>query len=276
MSDSHQETTGQRFGPIVDVDWLLDHLGEAGLRVVDARPPGGFGLGHIPGAVAVDVHAIQLHQSDPEAVHAFQERARHVLSAAGISNGDRVVFYEEISGTLAARGVWLLDYLGLGNGAMLDGGLQAWDARGGPLTTAPVDAAPTSGELTIAPRPEVLATADEIVTSLREDQQSVQLVDVRNDVEHLSGAIPGSVSLRWTNTLGPDGALRPTDDLRTLYDRAGLDPNRETITYCSAGFRAAHAYVVMKALGFGNVRNYAPSWTEWRTREDLPVTYPGR
>lgn len=276
MTDSHRATADQRFGPIVDVEWLLNNLGEPDLRVVDARPPGGYGLGHIPGAVALDVHALQLHQSEPEAIRAFQERARQALSAAGMANGDRVVFYEEISGTLAARGVWLLDYLGLGNGAMLDGGLQGWDAVGGPLTTAPAETPPAPGAITIDPQPDVLATADEIVTSLRQHQPSVQLVDVRNDVEHLSGTIPGSLSLRWTNALGPDGALRPAEDLRALYARAGLDPRRTTITYCSGGFRSAHTYVVMKALGFNNVRNYAPSWTEWRARSDLPVAYPGR
>ena len=266
----------QRFGPIVDVPWLLDHLGEPDLRVVDARPPGGYGLGHIPAALALDLHAIQIQRSDADAVRAFQDRARQVLDDAGIGNGDRVVFYEEISGTLAARGVWLLDYLGLGNGAMLDGGLQAWDAHGGPLTTAPADTRSAPSELAIDPRPDVLATADEIATSLESDPSSVQLVDVRSDVEHLSGAIPGSISLRWTNALGPDGALRPADDLRALYARVGLDPGRETITYCTGGFRSAHSYVVLKSLGFANVRNYAPSWTEWSARDDLPVAYPGR
>ena len=272
MTDTFRQ---QEFGPIVDVPWLLDHLGDDDLRVVDARSPGGYGLGHIPGAVAIDVHAIHLHRSDTDAVRGFQEHARQVLRAGGIGNGDRVVFYEEISGTLAARGVWLLDYLGLGNGAMLDGGLQAWDAHHGPLTTAPSDSPAQPSDLTIAPRPEVLATADEIAAALNAASPP-QLIDVRNDIEHLSGAIPGSISLRWTNALGPDGALRPVDELRTLFSRAGLDPNRETITYCTAGFRAAHTYVVLKSLGFDTVRNYVPSWAEWSARGDLPVAYPGR
>ncbi len=272
--------TGQRAsiqpsGPIVTVDWLLDHFDEPKLRVIDARPPGGYGLGHIPGAVALDIHALHLESSEPAAIQQFQQRARAALSAAGVGNGDRVVFYEEISGTLAARGVWLLDYLGLGNGAMLDGGLHAWVARGGPLTTSPLDRPSVTGELAIDPRPQTLATAEDISAALTGERPPVQLIDVRNDIEHLTGTIPGSISLRWTMTLGPDGALRPLDDIRTLYRQAGLDPAQETITYCTAGFRAAHTYVVMKALGFATVRNYVPSWSEWRGRGDLPIIAPG-
>ncbi len=271
-----QPARNQPFGPIVTVDWLMDHLAEPQLRVIDARTPGGYGLGHIPGAIALDVHALHLESSEPAAIQQFQQRARVALGAAGVRNGDRVVFYEEISGTLAARGVWLLDYLGLGNGAMLDGGLQAWDARGGPLTTVPLERPPATNDLLIDPRPEVLATAEEIADALTGRRPPVQLVDVRNDIEHLTGAIPGSVSLRWTSALGPDGALRPLDDTRTLFQRAGLDPDTEAITYCTAGFRSSHTYVVMKALEFASVRNYAPSWSEWRDRGDLPIIIPGQ
>ena len=43
------------------------------------------------------------------------------------------------------------------------------------------------------------------------------------------------------------------------------------MTYCQGGYRAAHAYLALRRLGYPNVRNYTGSWKEWGDREDLPI-----
>ncbi|MBA2277870.1 MAG: hypothetical protein H0W06_08905, partial [Chloroflexia bacterium] len=138
MSEHQSCGNNRPFSGIVTVDWLFDHIEDGEVAVVDVRPAGAYSLGHIAGAIDLDLNALQLNESRPESIHTFNERARVILCDAGISPEHRVVFYEEFSGAMAARGVWLLDYLGLRNGAMLDGGLRAWDAVGGTITTEPV------------------------------------------------------------------------------------------------------------------------------------------
>ena len=56
-----------------------------------------------------------------------------------------------------------------------------------------------------------------------------------------------------------------------MYLDAGITPDREVVTYCQGGYRAAHAYLALRRLGYPNVRNYTGSWKEWGDREDLPI-----
>lgn len=267
-----QTGSARVFGPLVDAAWLVAHRDKPDVRVVDVRPPEAYARGHIPGAVNLDIYKLKLSSSDPAAIAAFDAAMAQALGALGLQPGDRVVFYEDFSGTSAARGVWLWDYLGLGDSAMLDGGLRAWGAAGGEITASATTAAPAP--LRTTPDRSTLATAAGIMASIRGEGEPVQIIDTRNDLEHLAGTIPGSVHLEWIHNLNPDGTFRPADELAELYQGAGITPDRETITYCASGYRAAHTYVALKLLGFPRVRNYAPSWKEWSSRDDVEIAYP--
>ncbi len=258
-------------GPIVNVAWLRDHLEKRGVRVIDGRPAGSYAAAHILGALNWDLYALKLRRSDAAEVHRFIAEAEAAPRRLGVRSGERVVCYEDVAGTLAARGVWLLDYLGHDGGAMLDGGLLAWVAADGPLTRDVPE--PTPSDFRAVPQSDLLATSDELRTAIEADA-SLTLLDTRNEVEHTVGAIPRLVHMEWTHHLNPDGTLRSPTTLRRLYAEAGLpsEQDHRVIAYCASGFRAAHAYVVLRALGYANVANYAPSWGEWVRRPDLPVS----
>ena len=90
------------------------------------------------------------------------------------------------------------------------------------------------------------------------------------------GAVPGAVHIEWTRNLTPSGEFRRADELRKMYEDAGVTPDREVITYCQGGYRAAHSYIALRLLGYPRVRNYVGSWGEWGNREELPVEVPKR
>ena len=58
-----------------------------------------------------------------------------------------------------------------------------------------------------------------------------------------------------------------------MYEPLGVTPEREVVTYCQGGYRAAHTYLALRLAGFPNVRNYTGSWKEWGDREDLPIEH---
>ena len=88
------------------------------------------------------------------------------------------------------------------------------------------------------------------------------------------GAIPGAAHLEWTNNLAPDGRFKSASELEAMYAAIGVTRDREVITYCQGGYRAAHSYLALRILNFPRVRNYIGSWKEWGDREDLPIEQP--
>jgi thiosulfate/3-mercaptopyruvate sulfurtransferase len=259
-------------GPIVSVDWLMDRLGAtSGLKIVDARPVDSYRAGHIPGALSSDQNVLQLPDSRPEVVAQFQHEAEAEIRRLGIEPGDRVIFYEDYSGASAARGVWLLDYIGFGGGAMLDGGLIAWHAAGGDLSRDLPTVQPTATR--IQPDDAVLALAGEILDGISGSDPTILVLDTRNVIENRAGTIPTATHIDWTNHLDAEGRFRSLEEIADMYRDAGFSPDRPEpiVTFCGSGYRAAHTYVVLKALGYPSIKNYVPSWGEWGHRADLPV-----
>jgi thiosulfate/3-mercaptopyruvate sulfurtransferase len=258
-------------GPIVSVEWLRAHAGDAGVRVVDARPLNLYLAGSFPGAAQLDTNQVRLASSAPEAIERFVAAGGEAARRAGLNGGEVVVFVEEFSGTLAARGVWLLDAIGHGGGTMLDGGLRAWMEAGGQLTRPVGAVQPGAFQESINRR--VIATAEDLLAG--GEDGSLRIIDTRADQEWVGGTVPAAQHCEWVRNLESDGKFRPLAELQALYAELGITNDKPAAAFCGSGFRAAHTYVVLKALGY-DVANYAPSWGEWGRRADLPIAPPAR
>ncbi|HEY7064711.1 MAG TPA: sulfurtransferase [Chloroflexota bacterium] len=254
---------------------LRHHLDGPQTRVVDCRTQQLYDAGHIPGAVLIDTYSLNTTDSSPDGMRAWTARMETAFSAAGIADGQTVVFYEDTSGQLAARGLWALAYLGHAGGRLLDGGLKAWQAAGYPVTSEPSAVTPTPFHA--RPRPELLATYEDILARLGDG--TTQILDVRRPAEYAGteirakrgGRVPGAVNLDWVHNLAADGSFKPPDALAAQYAALGLDRDREVIAYCQGGYRSANTWLVLTLLGYPHARNYVGSWAEWGSRDGLPI-----
>jgi thiosulfate/3-mercaptopyruvate sulfurtransferase len=261
--------------PLVTVAELSRQLETEKLLLLDARSAESFAAGHLAGAVNIDLWGFSLIDTNPAPLAAFLWMIEHVLALRGVTNDVPVVIYGERSDERAARVYWFLDYFGHPDVRVLDGGVTAWRHAGLPLTTQV--STPQGSSWTGARRAETVATWRDVADRLQRPGTAV--VDTRSEAEHRGtlvraargGSIPGAVHLEWKDNLTPEGTFKQPEALRDMYEAAGVTPDREVITYCQGGYRAAHSYLALRSLGYPNVRNYLGSWKEWGDRGDLPV-----
>lgn len=264
---------------LVDPEALASALaGPAAPLVLDLRPADAYAAGHVPTAVHLDLFGVSLIDTDPAPLRAFLWILEHLLASRGVSASRSIVVYDDKSGMRAARAFWALEYFGHERTQMLDGGFGAWEAQGLMVSHEPT--APTGTEWTGTPVADRLATYRDVLENLGRDD--VVVLDTRSDGEYAGttvraargGCIPGAVHVEWTTNLRPDGSFKSAEELRALYEPAGVTPDKTVFTYCQGGYRAAHGYLALRLLGYPLVRNYVGSWKEWGDRLDLPVDIP--
>jgi thiosulfate/3-mercaptopyruvate sulfurtransferase len=195
------------------------------------------------------------------------------LSNIGIQRESEVIFYDNVSGISAARGVWLLLYFSHKMVSMLDGGFEGWKREGHPIEikSNPLLHSDFRGKID----KNIISTAEEVKKSLK--IKKVVILDARSKEEFNGsdvravrrGHIPSAVNIDWQNNID-DGIFKTTEKLSMIYSE--IPKNSKIITYCQGGYRAANTFVVLKSLGYENVKMYLGSWGEWGNRIDLPVS----
>ena len=268
------------FGPLADPAWLVAHLGEPALRVVDLRwyLDGRSGRdaylgGHIAGAVFVELADITGLVGPGRHPLPDRERFQAAMRAAGVGSADRIVAYDDQGGFSAARLWWLLRYFGHARVAVLNGGLAAWS---GPVERGPADVA--EGDFTAA-EPDLTMVVDEGHVAAA---AGALLVDARageryrGEVEPIdpkAGHIPGAVNVPWRSNLDAAWRFLPPAALREKYAAAATA--EETIAYCGSGVSACVDLLAMSVAGIDGARLYAGSWSNWSSRDRPVATGPG-
>ena len=110
---------------------------DTNLIIADTRSFKEYSEGHIPGAVHLDLFAFHWIDTTSEGIENFNNQTQNLLSFLGVTPEKKVVFYDSVSGMLAARGVWMMMYFSHENAFMLDGGITKWQKENLSLETKP-------------------------------------------------------------------------------------------------------------------------------------------
>lgn len=233
-----------------------------------------YEAGHIPGARFADLERdLSAPTSAGGGRHPLPDRAELASRFRdwGVTNGSRVVCYDQNSGAVAVRLWWITRWLGHTKVAVLDGGLDAWLSAGFPTDSEIVS--PILGDFTPDEPLTRVCTADDLTDA------EINLLDARDTsrfrgevepIDAVAGHIPGAISAPFNENLDGNRFKSP-DALQARFGDLNIDPNIDTVCYCGSGVTANHNILALLLAGYPEPILYAGSWSDWISDSRRPV-----
>jgi thiosulfate/3-mercaptopyruvate sulfurtransferase len=269
---------------LVSTDWVANNANSPKLRLVEVDvDTTAYDQGHIPGAVGWNWQT-QLQDGIRRDL-IDKSTLEKLLGASGISNDTTILLYGDNNNWFAAYAFWQLKYYGHKDVRLINGGRKKWLEEKRPLTKDAANVVPTTYRA--SPVDESVRARKEEVFAIVDGRKTGQLVDVRSvdeftgkiiappgmsETAQRAGHVPRAANIPWAQASNEDGTFKSFEDLRKLYESKGINGKDEVIAYCRIGERSSHTWFVLKyLLGYGNVRNYDGSWTEWGNLIGAPI-----
>jgi thiosulfate/3-mercaptopyruvate sulfurtransferase len=242
---------------VLDASWHLPAMQR------DAKAD--FTACRIPGAQFFDIDDISDQKSClPHMLPSAAEFSQKV-AALGAGDGKRIVCYDTTGLFSAARAWWMFKTFGHDEVAVLDGSLKAWLGENRATENGP-------------PRQVVNAHFTAVLKShlVRAIHQldNVQIVDARSPTRFrgeeaeprpgvLPGHIPETTNVHYASVLNSDGTMKQPQELRSLFEKSGIDIQNQIVTSCGSGITAAIVLLALERAGATQLALYDGSWAEW-------------
>ncbi|MCX7566598.1 3-mercaptopyruvate sulfurtransferase [Sulfitobacter sp. F26169L] len=272
---------------LVSTEWLAKHLKDPDLRVLDCSwylpadgrdPKAEYNEAHIPGARFFDIDDISDGRSSLPHMAPPVEKFMSRLRAMGVGDGHQVVVYDGAGILSAPRVWWLFKLMGQENVAVLDGGLPKWLAEDRPTEDMPP--IPRDRHMTVRFQNNLVRDVTQVAHASK--LGTPQIVDARpaerfrgeapEPREGLrAGHIPKSRNVPFATLLNDDQTLKPVDEIRAVFEAAGIDLDEPVVTSCGSGVTAAILALALERIGHDDWSLYDGSWSEWGMFPTVPV-----
>lgn len=247
-----------------------------------------YAEGHLPGAHYAHLDRDLSGPKHPAGPRSPQFTGRHPLpdrvrlaqwvGQLGIVPGRQVVTYDGDGSPFAARAWWLLRWLGHEAVAVLDGGVAAWRAAGGPMESGQGGRSAHESHAPYPAHAPAMRTVD--ASTLMAGLSTSRIIDARaaeryrGDVEPLDpvgGHLPGAVQRFFKDNLQPDGHFKSAQALKEGFLALGAGASMPVVHQCGSGVTACHNLLAMTHAGLSGGVLYPGSWSEWCADPARPV-----
>lgn len=295
-------------GPLVDAQWLAEHLNEvqviavqddakafAGAPEFDTNAKTGKKTlsevgGHIAGSRLLNMEAVRTERviNGQKVKYMIPEQAafEKAVQAIGVDAGKPIVLVpvgQQVPDVdEALRVFWEFKVYGEDKVAVLNGGMASWLIEGHPFVGGAPEARTGNWKSEGDRTARYMATSEDVAKAMAD--KSATLVDSREDKQfyglvkrdyvyapgHLEGAKLYPMDLMYKSVGGALKFMSPAA-YRGLLAGQGIDPNGAAISYCNSGHLASGTWFVLsEVVGNQQAKLYDGSLHEW-TLEKRPV-----
>ena len=275
---------------LVCVDWLLEHLDDSNVIVLDASyhlptakrdPNAEFVKQHIPGALRFDIDEISDHTAALPHMLPTTDKFDEAMQDLGVGAGMQVIVYDSLGLFSAARAWWMFRYFGHDDVAILDGGLPAWIGEGQTVESGRGRVIPPPHPFKSQVHLNWVVDAQDLLENINSNEYLV--LDARANPRFRgeaaeprpgmrAGHIPGSVNVPFSDLLDAEsGCVQSSEAVRERFAEAGVD-HRPVIVSCGSGVTACVLALGLELAGLPEPKLYDGSWSEWGGHDDLPIT----
>ncbi|MCK5757739.1 MAG: sulfurtransferase, partial [Clostridiales bacterium] len=189
------------------------------------------------------------------------------IGAAGLSENDTILVYDNSSNMLAARVQWTLNIYGNYNVKVVSGGLEALkeaDAATSMVETTLSETTYSAGDL----QKNLIVSLDYLRSLINVPDENTVIIDTRSLDEYMAGTIPGSVHIEYIWNNYSNGEYKTARDIQITYIDKGIKPEMKIILFCKTSVRATQTYSALKNAGYKDVRIYDGAWLEYKAVEN--------
>lgn len=267
---------------LVSAQWLSEHVRDPNLVLLQVGPRPSYDSAHIAGAryLGFQDFSAPRDSTRPDLELPTAAFLDSVLESRGISDNSRIVIYQSDEWFSPTSRLYLtLYWAGLGaRTSILDGGLAAWRANHGAVTSAAP--APGQGTLTLHPRSDVIVSTDWVRSHLHDPR--IALVDARDTEFYLGtysgrfpqprpqGHIPGAYNIVFSSVVDSSGLMLPRERLAALFHSVRAEDGDTVVTYCHIGQQGTLVWFAARLAGY-DARLYDDSFTEWNKSSQNPI-----
>lgn len=250
---------------ILDATWFLPTENK------DAKNE--FFTSHIAGARFLDLSDFNDRAASlPNMLERDEKIISEKVSALGITNEHKIIFYDNSPLHTSCRAFWMFKTFGhpLHQLFILDGGFDAWQKYGGKIETGeprPIN----KKNYSVNFQAHLIRTLVQMKTNLHHPKE--QVVDARHPVRYAgeqetrvglrAGHIPGSSCFPYFSLFETTGRFKPIEKIRRQFMGVGIDMDSPIVTTCGSGMSCAALNFAFDLIGQTQHALYDGSWSEW-------------
>lgn len=257
-----------KISTFVSTDCLSDFLIDESYKILDLRTQEKFNHGHIAGSIHIDSELFIKRDNEGINVVPDKELILTALREKGVNNDDTLILVDDVFNLNCSIAVWVFHYYDFFNVKLLDGALSKWEKENRQLTTEVAFYPPGNVDFTVE-NPSIYISKDEILMNIY--SENCIFVDNRSDYaieyDQQGGIIPGAKQFFYLDIFEEYPDYFILKDLKKIHKELRekeVTEEKAIVLYCESAPQSALVYLVMKELGYPDVKLYLAGYEEWR------------